>query len=138
MTVPSDGLASIAPLATPLPPLPEGEVLTSAQWATLMSIGDTVIPSIQRPSHGSPDFLQTGSTRYQSALDKVHASLSRKSSEEVAIAYLEENASLIPGIKESIHRTLVNYVRPEQRKGIAVILSALEYRWSTFTQNVRL
>ena len=127
MTVASDELAMISPLAIPLPPLPKDEVLTPAQWVTLMSIGDTVIPFLQRSSSASPDVLQAESTRYQATLDRIQTNLASNSPKEVAFEYLEERASSIPDIKESIHRTLVNHVRPEQRKGIAVILSALEF-----------
>ena len=127
MTIPLDELGVISPLATPLPPLPEGDVLTPAQWATLMAIGDTVISSLYQPAHASQPILQPQSTQHQKILDRIQVNFSPNNSKNPAVAYLEEKASSIPYIKESIHRTLANYVRPEQRRGIAVILSALEY-----------
>ena len=45
-TMASPPLAAIAPLASPLPPPPPGEVLTAAQWATLFAIGDAVIADV--------------------------------------------------------------------------------------------
>ena len=126
MTSSTNGLTAISPLATPLPPLPEGEVLTPAQWVTLMSIGDTIIPSIRNTSHPSPMALQIDSTLYQAISTGIQTKLYSNSSPEVVVSYLEENASSIPGVQETIHRTLANYVRPDQRKGIAVILSALK------------
>ena len=126
MTTLTKGLDTISPLATPLPPLPHGEVLTPRQWITLMSIGDTVIPSIRHSTYASPDVLPIDRAWYQSILKSVQTKLPNDNPLETAVAYVEEKASSIPSVKETIHRTLANYVRPEQRRGIAVILSALE------------
>ena len=116
----------IAPLASPLPPPPEGEVLTEAQWTTLMAIGDAIIPSIGPSNSTLPNTLALEATEYSSAMSKIESTLPENASRDIAHRYLAESASSIPGLKELIHRTLSDYVRTDARKGISVVLSALE------------
>lgn len=118
-------LGLIAPLESPLPPLATGEVLTESQWTTLMAIGDTIIPFISTSSALSTTKLSVQESEYKAAIDKLqelpadpHMGLCRK--------YLEENASSIPGVREAIQRLLSDYMPEDARRGLRVVLSALE------------
>ena len=117
----SQQLSYFAPLASPLPPLPEGEVLTATQWKTLMAIGDAFIPSL-----GSGN-SKLESSDYSSALSQIRGILPANTPETVAQTYLAESASSTPGARELLHRMFSDNIRPDARKGICVILSALEY-----------
>ena len=108
-------MSLIAPLASPLPPPPEGEALPKSQWMTLMAIGDTILPNIDSSSDG-----------YQTIFKRLRDSISKDVDSVAVSSYLSESASSIPELREYLQRLLSENVRPEARKGISVILSALE------------
>jgi len=122
----STELNLLSPLDCPLPPPPEGEVLTAAQWRTLMAIADAVIPSIEVSSTPSTRKLAIQTSEYASAIERIQHLISVPAPTETAQRLLQENASSTPGFKESIHRQLGHYLREDAVKGIRVILSALE------------
>lgn len=119
-------LKLIAPLASPLPPPPEGEVLTQAQWTTLLAIGDAIIPSIGPSNSTLPNTLALEATEYSSAISKIESTVPENAPSGIAHRYLAESASATPGMRELLHRMLSDYVRTDARKGICVLLSALE------------
>jgi hypothetical protein len=116
----------IAPLDSPLPPPAEGEVLTDSQWTTLMAIADTVVPAIEVSSTPSAKNLSLQASDYAVAAEKLKKRLPSEVNTELPHQYLHENASSIPGFKELLRRTIGDYVREDARKGIRVVLSALE------------
>ena len=122
----STELNLLAPLDSPLPPPPEGEVLTAAQWRTLMAIADAILPSIEVSTTLSTEKLAVQASEYASAIDQIQKFIPVAADTEVTRYYLQENASSTPGFKESIHRQLGHYVREDALKGIRVILAALE------------
>ena len=116
-----------APLPSPLPPLSDGEVLTTSQWATLMAIGDTIIPALVS-SFSSSEQRLVAEGEYDEATSKIQSIIPATNKiKDLAPIYLAESASATPGLKELLQRTFSDYVRPEARKGICTILSALEY-----------
>ncbi len=118
----------LAPLASPLPPPPEGEVLTQSQWTTLMAIADTIIPSLEVSSaSSSTTHFRIEASEYTVAVEKLKEAIPGDAEADLPRLYLNENASSVPGYKELVHRTLGEYVREDGRKGIALILTALEY-----------
>lgn len=119
----------LAPLASPLPPPPEGDVLTPSNWTTLMAVADTIIPSLDDSSASdSTTKLRIEPSGYTVAVERLKRSMTNDASDaNLARRYLSENATSIPAFKELVRRTLANYVREDARKGIAFILSALEY-----------
>lgn len=119
-------LSAFAPVESPLPPPQPGEVLTESQWTTLMAIGDTIIPSIEESSAPSVTKLSIQQTEYISAINKLKEGLPASSEVDISRKYLEENSSSIPGFREALQRLLGDYTREDARKGIRVILSALE------------
>lgn len=122
----STQLNLIAPLDTPLPPPPDGQVLSEPQWTTLMAIADTVIPSIKVSSTLSNRSLCIAPAEYASAHETITQRLPAQTDSDLTQRYLEESASSLPGFKEVLQRTLGDYTREDARKGIRVILSALK------------
>ena len=122
----STQLNLIAPLDTPLPPPPDGQVLTESQWTTLMAIADTVIPSIQVSSTLSNRSLYIAPAKYASTHETITQRLPAQTDPDLTQRFLEENASSLPGFKEVLQRILGDYTREDARKGIRVILSALK------------
>ena len=119
-------LNGLAPFDSPLPPPPEGDVLTASQWTTLMAIADTIIPSITVSTTPSINNLPVPASEYTTAISKIKETLPAGATDDVPHKYLKENASSTPGFKETLHRQLGEYVRQDALKGIRVILSALE------------
>lgn len=119
-------LTMIAPLDSPLPAVPEGDVLTSAQWTTLLAIADTFVPDIEVSSTHSPDTLALQPSEYEDAVDKIRKAVPNNTGPEAIHKYLGEKASSTPRFRELIQRTFGDYMREDALKGIRVILSALE------------
>jgi hypothetical protein len=119
-------LESIAPLESPLPPPPDGDCLTDAQWTTLIAIADTVVPSVVVSSEQVLNKLSIPSTEYATAVEKLEALISGPGEVGVVQTYLEESPSALPGFKQLLHRILGEYTREDERKGFRVLLSSLE------------
>lgn len=116
----------ISPLTSPLPPPPEGEILTSEQWTTLLAIGDTVIPAIESSSDPSSNKLALSPFEYASTVEALQSIKAPNDDTQLIQKYLVECPSSIPALKELLHRTLCEYLRPDARNGVLVILSALK------------
>ncbi|KAL8966566.1 MAG: hypothetical protein Q9183_003313, partial [Haloplaca sp. 2 TL-2023] len=124
----STELNLIAPLDSPLPPPPEGEVLSASQWETFLAIADTLVPAIEAISTPSLHSLTVEPSEYATAIEKIQKVLPAKAAPHAAEKYLAEKASSAPGFKELIHRTFGDYMREDALKGIRVILSTLNTR----------
>jgi len=122
----STQLNLLAPLSTPLPPPPAGEVLAASQWTTLLAIADTIIPSIEVSSTHSKQALCIQASEYSSAVEEIKSGVQSETKGDVAQAYLREKASAVVGFRELLRRTLGDYLREDARKGIRVVLSTLE------------
>lgn len=115
----------LAPLDNPLPPPPEGEVLTAAQWRTFMAIADTIIPScVEASAASSHNKLSILASEYANAIQRIKKSILATSDDQAAERYLRESASSTPGFKESVHRQLGHYVREDAVKGIVSPIQA--------------
>lgn len=90
-----------------------------------MAIGDTIIPFVAASSALSTTKLSVPESDYTAAVDQLKE-LPTKPQAGLYRKYLEENASSIPGIRETIQRLLSDYMPEDARKGFRVILSALE------------
>ncbi|KAL9626031.1 MAG: hypothetical protein Q9204_007637 [Flavoplaca sp. TL-2023a] len=130
MTVPE--LDTIAPLDTPLPPVPPAEVLTPSQWITFLAIADTIIPSIADSSTQSIDDLAVDVPEYNNAIQKIQQIIPPGAPSDAVQNYMKAKASSTPGFKDLIHRTFGDYMRDDALKGIRVILSALDTRAGCF------
>jgi hypothetical protein len=121
-------IAQLAPLANPLPDAPAGEPFTSEQWTTLMSIMDTVIPSIRRKA-ASSDMLSHQSVsdvQYNAIVSDLKATLAYPPDSKSLDAFLDEKPSDNAEFQGLMKRSLLLYAREDARKGLAFILSALK------------
>ena len=91
-----------------------------------MAIADAVIPSIQVSSTLSNVSLCLNPSEYTSAVKMINQRLPAKTDHDLTEKFLKENASSVPGFRELVQRILGDYMREDARKGIRVILSALE------------
>lgn len=92
-----------------------------------MAIADTIVSSIEVSSSPSKHKLCLQASEYTSAIDAVKGRISTNPNPDLPQQYLQESASATPGFKQLLRRTLGDFVREDARKGIRVILSALEY-----------
>jgi hypothetical protein len=118
----------LAPLAAPLPDPPAGEAFTSDQWLILMSLMDTVIPSIRRESTTEDDLKQLAlpNVQYNANVDRIRATVKIAPNSENLDKYFDEKASDNPEFEDLLKRSLIHYAREDARKGLAFILSALK------------
>lgn len=121
-------VAMLAPLLTPLPPLPPGEVFTPEQWTTLISILDTFIPSITNSQSESASKLCVGAAEYAESTKAVQDFLPPSIDQSIIASYLSESISSLPDCRDSIHRCFAQYVPADQAKGLRLILSGLSTR----------
>lgn len=91
-----------------------------------MAIADAVIPSIQVSSTLSKNSLCLAASEYTSTVETISKRLPAQTDSNLTQRFLQENASSVPSFRELLQRTLGDYVREDARKGIRVILSALE------------
>ncbi|EEQ89581.1 hypothetical protein RJZ56_000235 [Blastomyces dermatitidis] len=117
-------------LESPLAPAPAANtVLTPLQWKTLMALADTVIPSIRPKSAGGcPSDCMINDAEFAIASHNLMSIHEGSAHSDVAVRFLAENASSVPGFKESMCRVLGQQVPDEARRGISVILNALNSR----------
>ncbi|KAG8528919.1 uncharacterized protein KY384_006608 [Bacidia gigantensis] len=118
----------IAPLETPLPAPREGEVLTDAQWTTLLAIADTIVPSIEVSSEKSSHNLTLTSSAWTESAQNIKDRLPADANAKTTDIYFREQASSTQGFQALLQRILNEYLREDAKKGIRVLLSALNTR----------
>ena len=121
----STELKAFAPLSTTLPPLKDNQILTDAQWATLMAVADAIIPSIRVSSELSLDHFNVQTAEYSTTTEILRKSIPGRNA-GIAESYLNERPSTIPEFKELLSRILSDHLRDEALKGVRTILYALE------------
>lgn len=120
-------VAVYTPEEVPLPPVSTVLVFSEPQWKILLSLADTVIPCIRSAELGpAPDCKVIPAEEYQASVVEVSSGVHGSDTETLAVKYLEEHPSSLPGFKESLQRTFSQYVHQEGRNGIALILAALK------------
>ncbi|OAP56183.1 hypothetical protein AYL99_09362 [Fonsecaea erecta] len=113
----TENLSHLASLPAPLPPAPETEVFTEEQWDTLFSILEVFVPSIPATSKAGP------SPEFHEALSKLKSYLPESASEDVARAYLSEDAVSDPEYRQRIVRKIKLYIPPSDAQALAFVLS---------------
>ena len=91
-----------------------------------MAIADTVIPSIEVSSDLSLKSLSLSASEYTTAIEAVKGRLLPEASVDLSRQYFRESASSLPAFRALLQRTLADFLPEEARKGIRIILSALE------------
>ncbi|KIY02207.1 uncharacterized protein Z520_02345 [Fonsecaea multimorphosa CBS 102226] len=114
-----ENLANLSSLPAPLPPAPEGEVFTKDQWDTLFSILEVFVPSI--PASSRADGGQ--STEFDEALSRLKLYQPEGLPEDVARAYLLEDAVSDPKYRQAVERKFKLFVPPSNAQGLGFVLS---------------
>ena len=115
----------ITPLDSPLPLHQNDHTLTESQWTTLLAIADTIVPSVAAGVEGSTTQLAITEAEYAGAKDTISQRRINDDS-DLTNHYLDEKPSSIPAFKALLERNLNDYLRADAKKGLRVILSALE------------
>ena len=122
--------APVSPKATPLPPLPEEDPLTPAQWKTLLAITDTVVPAIKPKSTGDVhNEVVVEDNEYSTAISSLVA-LTPESEPDANAAvkeYLADRASSNPRFRAELQRLFAMYMPQSVRKQLLMVLNVLEY-----------
>jgi hypothetical protein len=121
----------LSPIATPLPLYSQDDPFTEQQWTTLMSIMDTVIPSVHHSSARSTSsssvidnsHLTISSEQYAETTQHIREKVVGDFTDEALDQYFQEKAS---ELKELLRRTFACNVPPKGQKGFGLILNALK------------
>lgn len=113
-------------LASPLPAVPDGEALTVDQWKVLFAIGDAVIGDMQL-GKADAENVNIKTEQYNTLRQQLQNNLPKGQDANVVDAYLSETASTTPGLKDALHRLILECLRQDSRDGIRMILSTLKY-----------
>lgn len=120
----------VSPKATPLPPLPDEDPLTPAQWKTLLAIADAVVPAIKPVSTANASIeVAIADNEYSTALSAVRA-LTPEDDPDAEIAakeYLADNASSNPAFKLELQRIFAMYMPQSTKKELGMVLNILKY-----------
>ena len=91
-----------------------------------MAIADTLVPSIEASSSLTQENLTITPSEYTKTLSTIKQRLPADARDSLGAQYLKESASVVPGFQELLKRTINEFLREDAKKGIRVILSALE------------
>ncbi|TAQ85176.1 hypothetical protein B7494_g6507 [Chlorociboria aeruginascens] len=124
----------IAPLAAPLPDGPPQDFFNETQWASLMAIMDTVIPSIRRESTTTDKISQLtiSDTQYNTTVDHIKNAVVNPPDSVLLDEYLNERPSDNPRFQALLKRTMMFYARDDAKKGLSLVLSALNNRVGSY------
>lgn len=111
------------------PPLPDTQLFSELQWKTLLSLADTMIPSV-RSSGNANSTKVVPAPQFDSAVSKLASDIPGPDSAQKATRYLEENASSNPAFRDNIQRLFGTFVHQEGRKGLSLVLNALKYSFT--------
>ena len=113
----------------PLPPLPEGNPLSQAQWSSFMALADAIIPSVRPAATAQKLTDQTlPDSAYSDAYNGLRSVISRSASDDLLKEYLTETPSSIPAFKSNIWRLLAENIPGDPKQQILAVLSVLNTR----------
>ncbi|KAL4788925.1 hypothetical protein BDV19DRAFT_44404 [Aspergillus venezuelensis] len=125
----AEQLVSFTPLIAPLPPVSNEQVFSDIQWKTLLSLADTIIPSVRSPrARKSRSTKVVPQQKLDAALESLKASIPGPDADTLASQYLEENLTSIPEVRHALQRLFTQYVHQEGKNGLSMILTALNTR----------
>lgn len=120
----------VSPKATPLPPLPQDDPLTPAQWKTLLAIVDAVVPAIKPKSTGDAHVdIVVEDNEYSAAVSALEALTPEDEPDTNAVVkeYLAESASSNPRFKSELQRLFGMYMPHSVKSQLLMVLNVLEY-----------
>ncbi|KAK2801339.1 hypothetical protein FQN51_005439 [Onygenales sp. PD_10] len=117
-------------LDSPTPPAPSStEILSPLQWKTLLALADTIIPAIRPKSEGAcPAVCSIDDGEYAIAAHSIRSTVDATESSDLTERYFAESASCVPEFKDSLCRVIGQNIPDEARRGISIILNALNSR----------
>ena len=113
---------------SPLPPLPERDVLTAEQWGMLAAIADTVVPSFTSSQGNRLLQHPLRSEVYEAASRRIQqlTHVQDGAGNDLAAEYIGESATSQAEFKHNISRLLASYMDESGRNGLLFILNALK------------
>ncbi|KAG9232743.1 putative long-chain-alcohol oxidase FAO2 [Amylocarpus encephaloides] len=116
--------------ALPVPTDTSQEPFTETQWVTLLAIMDTIIQSVQRDTSDKQTgaHMEVTEKDYQSLVESLKETTVEKFGNDVYESYLGEKATGNVQFEQSLKRVFGQLVPEASRKGLAVVLSALNTR----------
>ncbi|KAI9043945.1 putative long chain fatty alcohol oxidase [Aspergillus affinis] len=121
----TDQAIPYTPLEVSLPPVSSKEIFSELQWTTLLSIADTVIPSIRGPTASSASAKIIPQSRLNATIETLARSIHDPDASTLAMQYLEENASSNVQFRDTLQRLFADYVNEQGRNGLSFILNTL-------------
>lgn len=125
--MPLQAMDSYIPLDVPTPAVSDTEVFSDLQWKTLLSLADTVVPSIRTKEAARPADKVVSASELNGAISKLASRISGPDSVQIATKYMDENASSNPQFRVAIQRLFSTYVPTEGKNGLSLILNVLKY-----------
>ena len=122
-------LTSIAPLPTTLPQPPQDETLTPDQWATLLAVAETVIPSLLRGEQAAgtdASKFKLPESEYDALVQGIRDGVVEPPDEVALTDYLAESAVDYAGFRQELQRTLTVNVRKDALQGMTFVLNTLK------------
>ena len=119
-------VSTYTPLEVPLPPAPDVKFFSQAQWTTLFALADAIVPSIRTSAKSSTDKV-ISSAAWDVAISKLTSLNPGPDATELAMQYLEEDASSNPAFRAIVERIIGDYVHEEGKAGFGMIMNALKY-----------
>jgi hypothetical protein len=115
-------------LASPLPPPPGGDPLTTLQWTTFLAIADTVIASV-RPAMGTSNLNErcVPEHEYQNAVGDYRRSVADAVDDAVLEKFFGEKLTDVDVFQPLLRRIMLEYVKPDAVRGMAIFLDLLKY-----------
>lgn len=128
MSIIGSAQPALKPLVAPLPDPPETEAFTPEQWATLMAIMDTVVPSVQRgtKSGGTATQQTLADAEYNKAAEDLKKAVVGPVDDKAIEDFLGEKPSANPRFQALLRRSMIAYSREDVRKNLTLVLSALK------------
>ncbi|CAG8954478.1 hypothetical protein HYFRA_00004390 [Hymenoscyphus fraxineus] len=122
--------SQIAPIPTPHMSGPVLTPFTDSQWTTLLSILDTVIPSIQPSSLAKSSTLSLAlpEEQYNATISELQKTVPGEITSERFDEYMNEKASDVEAFQDMIKRAFGTLIPEKNRRGVAFILSTLDTR----------
>jgi hypothetical protein len=118
----------IAPLVIAAPNPVTDDFFTPAQWATLMAIMDTTIPSFRRVNKTTFELGEDiiSDEKFENAGKDLRKTVTNAPDNSVLEEYLAERPSDSEEFQDMLRRALLVYSKEDSRNGLKTILAALK------------
>ncbi|KPI37089.1 Long-chain-alcohol oxidase FAO2 [Cyphellophora attinorum] len=116
-------VTSLAPLASPLAPIPDDDIFTDVQWKTLTSILEVFIPSLAPASSDDKSALHPDD--YEKYVEDIQLYVPPDVSRKDIETYLAESVTSIPGLKDNLRRRFAQSVAKPAVAGLSTVLGTL-------------